>query len=125
MRVRSQFEYLLHHVISLMGAALSLYLGGYNIPLAAACLLSETSDIFMNIRWFMLTHKLFNLTYKLINILFLLTFLLSRVVVLLLLVIKASQASQKNFGLQSVNNLLLLGLWCLQVWWFAAVISAV
>lgn len=50
-------EYLVHHLISLAGAALSLHLGAYNVSLAAACLLTEWSDLFMNARWFLLKHK--------------------------------------------------------------------
>jgi TLC domain len=68
---------------------MSLYLGHQNIPLAAACLLTEISDIFMNIRWFMLKHKLNEGSiYNAINYIFLVTFFITRVFYIALLIIR-------------------------------------
>lgn len=49
-------EFIFHHVVGIAGAATSIALGRQNPGLAAAALVSETSNFAMNIRWFMLKH---------------------------------------------------------------------
>lgn len=50
-------EFIFHHVIGFVGGILCLANGRFNIPLSVACLVSEISNFFMNIRWLMLIHK--------------------------------------------------------------------
>ena len=51
-------DYIIHHVVGILGAIASLIAGRSWIALAAAQLVSEFSNVFMNFRWRMLKHRL-------------------------------------------------------------------
>lgn len=79
----------MHHCVSLTGASLSIWLGHQNLVLAAACLASELSDIFMNCRWFMLKHQVTDtIVYPFVNLVFMGTFFMCRVLLMLVLLIR-------------------------------------
>ena len=119
-------QYIFHHVISLAGAALSLSLGGHNVSLAAACLVTEFSDLFMNARWFMLKHgNTATKAYKVVNLLFAGTFFVTRVLFLAAILWRQLTLGDLNQEPERMNTLLLGSLWCLQVLWFGQVTKAV
>ncbi len=128
----------IHHAMAITGASLSLYLGHQNIALGAACLFTEGSAIFMNIRWFMIKHQITNsLIYFPVSVGFMISFFLFRVFFLLFLQARNFQILNSNNSsestehgsfyntLQNGNAILLLMMWILQVYWMKSVIGAV
>ena len=82
-------EFVIHHVIGILGAAGSLFCGRFNPPLSAGALLSEASNMMMNYRWFMLKHGATDHPlYLPVQALFAICFFLSRVVFMLMMVIR-------------------------------------
>jgi len=74
-------EFIFHHVVGIGGAITSFILGRMNPALAAAALVSEASNFAMNMRWFMLKHKMTDHPMFIpVNITFAVLFFLSRVV---------------------------------------------
>lgn len=86
-------EFIFHHVVGIAGAVTSIALGRQNPGLAAAALVSETSNFAMNIRWFMLKHgKSEHYMFLPVSFLFALCFLLSRVVFMFMIQVRNIQA---------------------------------
>lgn len=86
-------EFVYHHIVGIAGALFSVVLGRHNPPLSAAVLVSEISNFAMNIRWFMLKHNLCeHALYMPVNFMFMVMFFLSRVVFMLMILIRNAHA---------------------------------
>ena len=132
---KEQAEFIYHHVVGIAGALFSVALGRQNPPLSAAVLVSEISNFAMNCRWFMLKHDLADhALFMPVNFVFMLTFFLTRVVFMLLILIRNAHA-HTLFGLtdqgpvfmfmQAATDTLLFALYLLQLWWFWGIAKVV
>ena len=82
-------DYIFHHVVGVLGALLVLVSGQFPVALSVGNLVSETSNFCMNFRWRLLKHKITEGSLFLFaSILFMVVFFFSRVVFMLLLVIR-------------------------------------
>ena len=73
-------DFIFHHVVGLLGAAVVLLAGDFTVALSVGNLVSEFSNCFMNVRWRLLKHKMTDHWFYLpINFMFMMAYLFSRI----------------------------------------------
>ena len=128
-------EFLFHHVVGILGAFGVFYCGRFNVALSSGALLSEASNMLMNYRWFMLKHQATDHpVYMPIQAAFALSFFLSRVLFMLMMLIRNFEMHYKydifnqhiSFVIIQIStDTMLTLLYLLQLYWFKLIVSMV
>merc|ERR1712232_210072 len=58
---------LLHHAIGILGCVANLYVGTYVTTMSCTSMITEISTPFINLRWFLATHKMTDGTLYFVN----------------------------------------------------------
>jgi len=130
-------DYIIHHVVGIVGAIASLIAGRSWVALAAAQLVSEFSNVFMNFRWRMLKHRLTNhVLWMPSNFLFMLSYIVCRILFMAILLWRNYEIHQTShlqnmsqdptlvYVCALIGNFLQIGLYMIQIYWFRLIVGA-
>ena len=88
-------DFILHHVVGLIGALAVLVAGRQNVALSCSQLISEWTSFPMNFRWRMLKHgQADSIFYIPVNFIFLLSYIIFRIVAMGMLLVRTWQIMQ-------------------------------
>ena len=129
-------DFILHHVVGMIGAAVVLIAGDFTVALSVGNLVSEASNFFMNFRWRMLKHKMTeHWGYLPINFMFMMSYVVSRIVFMGALLVRNWEISQTTTLYSHPDQLVKVSaitstvmqvmLYCIQIFWFRLIIHAV
>ena len=100
-------DFIFHHIVGLIGALGVLLVGRFNVALSCGSLVSELSNLFMNVRWHMLQHKMTTTPlFNVIQLAFAFSFFVVRVIFMLMLTVRNWQMHSK-FNIWSLNQTML------------------
>ena len=127
-------DFIIHHLLGIMGAVVSFVGGRFNVALSCGMILSEWTAFSMNHRWRMLKHKQTQgFAFMAINAVFFLSYFLVRVVFMFMLILRNYQV-QQTFDIFSdppliycsavMASSLQLGLYVIQLYWFYLIFGA-
>lgn len=132
--VKTGGDFVVHHIVGLVGALAVMISGRFNVALSAGNLVSEWSNLIMNLRWRMLKHKMTEgLPFLVVNAIFMLSYIIVRIVFMLMLLIRNYQI-QQVFDIYSdppavyscaiVSLVLQVSLYLIQIYWFKLIVGA-
>lgn len=82
-------DFIMHHIVGLLGAITVLISGRFNVALSCGQLVSEFTGLAMNTRWRMLKHKMTEgPLFMLVNALFFFGYLFARIVFMAMLLLR-------------------------------------
>ena len=127
-------DFIIHHVVGIIGALAVLVSGRFNVALSAGNLFSEWTSFPMNQRWRMIKHgQGEGVVYMLVNAIFFFGYIAARVVFMLVLILRNYQI-QHQFDIFSdppfvstcavISTVLQVGLYLIQVYWFKLIFGA-
>jgi len=127
-------DFIMHHVVGLLGAVAVMISGRFNVALSCGQLVSEWTGFFMNARWRMLKHKQAEGTlYMVVNFLFFFGYIVARIVFMAMLLIRNVQV-QYRFDIFSdppliyvcavLSTIMQIGLYVIQLFWFKMIFGA-
>lgn len=130
-------DYIIHHVVGIVGAIACLITGRSWVSLSAAQLVSEFSNVFMNFRWRMLKHRLTeNPLWLPANFTFMFSYIVCRILFMAILLWRNFEMHQSDYlkNMRSdppliyvcalVGNFLQIGLYTIQLYWFKLILGA-
>ena len=121
-------DFIIHHLVGLIGAAAVLVSGRFNVALSAGNLFSEWTAFFMNGRWRMIKHgQGEGTTFLLMNALFFFSYVFARIIMMGMLILRNYQI-QQHFDISSdpplificaiISTVLQVVLYIIQLFWF-------
>ena len=132
--LKSGADFIVHHLVGLIGAVTVLIAGRFNVALSAGNIFSEWTTFPMNQRWRMLKHKQTEgLPFLIINAIFLMCYVMARIVFMATLIVRNYQI-QSNFSISSdpapiymvacICTAMQVALYLIQLFWFRLIFGA-
>ena len=127
-------DFIMHHLVGLLGALTVLVSGRFNVALSCGQLISEFTGFPMNWRWRMLKHKMTEgFGFMLVNAIFFFGYFFCRIVFMAMLLLRNVQVQYRFsifsdppvvYGCAILSTVFQIGLYLIQLFWFKAIFGA-